>query len=90
LKYILNFIKVILDYALDNKIFYSFFKLCYEGNNKMKKGIENFVVQYLTDNRPLNEMGYFLRKEFVEITYDEAVTILNKVLDTCRRLNIVF
>lgn len=56
----------------------------------MKKGIENFVVQYLTDNRPLNEMGYFLRKEFVEITYDEAVTILNKVLDTCRRLNIVF
>ena len=65
------------------------FKLCYEGD-RMNKGIENFVVQYITDNRPLNEMGYYLRKEFVELTYNEAVTILNKVLETCRRLNIAF
>ncbi len=54
------------------------------------KRIENFIVGYITDNKPLNEMGYYLRKEFIEITYDEAVIILNKVLETCRRLNLAF
>ena len=56
----------------------------------MNKEIESFMFKYIVDNRPLEEMGYYLKKEFAGLTYNEAVMILNKVLDTCRRLNIAF
>ena len=56
----------------------------------MNKEIESFMFKYIVDNRPLEEMGYYLKKEFAGLTYNEAVMILDKVLENMQKVNVAF
>lgn len=51
--------------------------------------IESFISEYIADGKPLKELGYFLRKEFKDLSYQDSIIILNDALKTCKRLNIV-
>ena len=35
-------------------------------------------------------MGYYLKKEFAGLTYNEAVMILDKVLENMQKVNVAF